>query len=137
MELREYADKLAAVLAPFSANTAERLAQLQSAALETENSISSILIDVFVDQDGEGPFEVWARFEGGSAFALDRKFDEDRHLFGVEWREDGWLPDVPARPRDWTRDDLEGAVLDAVTDWITPLIPEGSPENLWQIGATV
>ena len=66
--------------------------------------------------------------------SLWRRFDEERHLFGVEWGEEGWEPDVPGRPRGWTRDDLERAVLEAVTEWISPLIPAGSPERFWQIG---
>ncbi len=34
-----------------------------------------------------------------------------------------------------TRDDLEAAVADAVTEWITPLIPAGAPEGFWRIEA--
>ncbi|MFB9926974.1 DUF6389 family protein [Amycolatopsis halotolerans] len=112
-------------------------AQETSARLErfwTEARAEGIVIDVFVDQDGEGPFDVWARFEGADAFALDRRFDDDRHLFGVVWDEDGWVPAVPPRPRGWTRDDLEAAVVEVVTEWITPLIPAGAPEGFWRIG---
>jgi len=134
MDAREYAGKLAVVLAPFSAEAAGRLQQFQAAALEAGNGVTAILVDVFVDQDGEGPFEVWVRFEGSASFSLDRRFEEDRHLFGVEWGEEGWEPDVPARPRGWTRDDLLRAALDAVSDWVAPLLPQGAPDGFWQIG---
>ncbi len=109
--------------------------QLQAAAEQAGGGIDGIAIDVFVDQDGEGPFDVWARFEGDAAFGLDRRFDDDRRLFGVEWGEEGWEPEVPGRPRGWTRDDLERAVLDAVAEWLAPLLPLGSREGFWRVGA--
>ena len=134
MNAREYADKLGPVLATVAGEVARRLEQFHSAAEEAGDSVDRILIEVFVDQDGEGPFDVWARFDGVAAFALDRRFDEERHLFGVERGEEGWEPDVPGRPLSWTRDDLELAVVEAVTEWLSPLIPPESPEGLWQIG---
>lgn len=41
--------------------------------------------------------EAGSGVESTAAFALDRRFDEERHLFGVKWSEDGWVPDVPGR----------------------------------------
>lgn len=35
-----------------------------------------------------------------------------------------------------TRDDLEAAVADAVTEWITPLVPAGAPEGFWCVEAS-
>lgn len=134
VDARDYADELGLILVARMADVANRLARFRLAAEEAGRGVEGIMIDVFVDQDGEGPFDVWARFQGDAAFALDRRFDEERHLFGVEWGEEGWEPDVPGRPRGWTRDDLERAVLEAVTEWISPLIPAGSPERFWQIG---
>ncbi len=134
MDARDYASSLWPILAACTAEVASRLARFRLAAEEAGSDVEGIMIEVFVDQDGEGPFDVLARFDGDAAFALDRRFDEERHLFGVEWGEEGWEPDVPARPRGWTRDDLERAVLEVVTEWISPLIPEGSPEEFWQIG---
>lgn len=71
---------------------------------------------------------------GAGAFALDRRFDDERHLFGVEWGEDGWELAVPARPRGRNREDLELAVLRAGDDWIAGLLPAGSPERFWRVG---
>lgn len=135
MDARDHADALLPILAPHAQGTRDRLETFRLAAGEAGSGVEGIVVDVFVDQDGEGPFDVWARFEGDDAFALDRRFDDERHLFGVEWGEDGWEPDVPRRPLGWTRDDLERAVVGAVVAWITPLIPDGSPEGFWRIGA--
>ncbi len=134
MDAQDYLAALRPLLAARTEDAAARLERFRRAAEEAGAGIDGVLIDVFVDQDAEGPFDVWARFEGSDAFALDRRFDDDRHLFGVEWGEDGWEPDVPPRPRGWTRDDLEEAVLDAVAEWLSPLLPPGSPEGFWRIG---
>lgn len=80
---------------------------------------------MFVDQDGEGPFDVRAWFEGSDAFALDRRLDAERHLFGVVWGERDWKPAVPSRPHGWTRDELEEVVVDTVAEWLGPLVRSG------------
>ncbi|WKU02982.1 DUF6389 family protein [Micromonospora sp. HUAS LYJ1] len=133
MEARGYADELGPILATCTAEVASRLARFRSAAEEAGGGVEGILVDVFVDQDGEGPFDVWARFCGDAAFTLNQRFDGERHLFGVEWGEEGWEPDVPGRPRGWTRDDLERAVLAVVTEWISPVVPQGPPGVFWRI----
>jgi hypothetical protein len=130
-----YRGALQRILSEFSAETATRLSRLSDAADDAGAGVEGIVVDVFVDQDGEGPFDVWARFEGRDAFVLDRRFDDRRHLFGVVWGEDGWDPEVPSRPRGWTRDDLEAAVVDAVAEWIELLLPAGAPADRWRIGA--
>ncbi|WP_101844953.1 DUF6389 family protein [Zhihengliuella sp. ISTPL4] len=130
-----YACALRTVLDPESERVAAALGELHRAAVEAANGVEAILIDVFVDQDGEGPFDVWARFEGADAFELDRRLDEQRHLFGVEWTADGWEPAVPSRPRGWTRDRLEEAVLVVVAEWIEGLLPADARDGLFWVGA--
>lgn len=132
--MRDYSEHLKPILASCTENVSRQLAKFWSAATEAGDTVTGVRIDVYVDQDGEGPFDVWARFEGDAAFTLDRQFDAERHLFGVEWGEDGWEPNVPRRPRGWTRDDLERAVLEGITEWISPMVPPGSREGFWQIG---
>ena len=117
MHPSEYRAQLTRILSASSEVVAAKLVRFQ------EEATDGITIDVFVGQDGEGPFDVWARFEGADAFALDRRFDDERHLFGVVWSEDGWDPDVPARPRGWTWEELEAAIFDAVAAWLDPLVP--------------
>ncbi|MDI6022402.1 DUF6389 family protein [Leucobacter sp. UT-8R-CII-1-4] len=134
MHPQTYNDALKVILDAHSSEVAARLVRFRAAAEDAGTAIDGIILDVFVDQDGEGPFDVWARFSGPSAFKLDRQFDDDRNLFGVEWTEDGWEPNVPARPRGWTRDDLESALFEAVSEWLSPLIPLGDPEDFWRIG---
>lgn len=135
MDPRTYTDVLRPILDAHSGAVTARLARFLVAAEDAGSDIDGIILDVFVDQDGEGPFDVWARFSGQSAFKLDRQFDDERNLFGVEWTEDGWDPNVPARPRGLTRDDLERMVLEAVTEWLLPLLPQSAPEGFWRIGA--
>lgn len=134
-DAESYARTLRTVLDTESERVAAALGDLHRAAVEAENGVEAILIDVFVDQDGEGPFDVWARFEGADAFALDPRLDEQRHLFGVEWTADGWEPAVPSRPRRWTRDRLEEAVLVIVAEWIEGLLPADAKEGLFWVGA--
>ncbi|MFD2467688.1 DUF6389 family protein [Amycolatopsis silviterrae] len=134
MDTGEYRAAVTGILGSASHETAARLEKFRAAARAEGTEIDGIVIDVFVDQDGEGPFDVWARFDGRDAFVLDRRFDDARHLFGVVWGEAAWEPAVPPRPRSWTRDDLEAAVVDVVTRWIEPLLPAGEPEEFWRIG---
>jgi hypothetical protein len=126
----EYRDALRAVLDPASQPTAARLSVLHRAATV---GAEGVLIEVFVDQDAEGPFGVWARFEGADAFGLDRRIGDERELFGVVWGEDGWEPPVPSRPAGWSRDQLEDAIVAVVAEWIDPLIPKGEPALRWEI----
>ncbi|GAA3648092.1 DUF6389 family protein [Microbacterium marinilacus] len=135
MDTHDYGAAVRRILAAGSEKTAERLARFDETARGAGEGVDGIVVDVFLDQDGEGPFDVWARFEGREAFALDRRFDDDRHLFEVVWTETGWEPDVPSRPHGWSHEDLEDAVVEAVTAWIEPLIPTGSPDGFWRIGA--
>lgn len=55
---------------------------------------------------------MWARFEGADAFSLDRKLGDERELFSVIWGEEGWEPAVPSRPREWSRAQLEDAIVE-------------------------
>lgn len=125
MQTSEYRARLARILASSSDNVAGKLRRFRDAATD------AIVIDLFVEQDGEGPFDVWARFEGPDAFALDRRFDDERQLFGVVWGELGWEPDVPPRPQGWTWDELEKAVFETVAEWIEPLLPAG--DLVWEL----
>ena len=130
MGTAEYRDALRAVLESVSASTAVRLATLHRAAAA---GADGVLIEVFVEQDAEGPFSVWARFEGSDSFSLDRQLGDERELFSVIWGEEGWEPPVPARPAGWSREQLEDAVVGVVAEWIDPLIPRGTPDLRWEV----
>ncbi|PKZ63980.1 hypothetical protein CYJ73_18775 [Gordonia terrae] len=134
MDAAEYRRSLAHILAARSAVVAATLERLGGAASDVAGvKVDGVTIDVFVDQDAEGPFDVWARFEGADAFELDRRFDDERRLFGVEWGELGWEPAVPSRPRGWSRHDLEETIVDVVATWLDTLISSGP--LAWEIGS--
>lgn len=124
----EYRNTLRTVLDRSSTAVAARLATIRSAV---SGRTDCVIIDVFVDQDGEGPFDVWARFDGPDAFALDRRLADERALFGVVWGEEGWDPDVPARPSGWSRDELEEAIVGVVAEWLDGLVPVEATELDW------
>jgi hypothetical protein len=126
----DYRDALRVVLGTVSQPAATRLSALHRAATA---GADGVLIEVFVDQDAEGPFGVWARFEGADSFSLDRRLGDERELFGVIWGEEGWEPPVPARPTTWSREQLVDAIVDVVAEWIDPLIPIGSPDLRWEV----
>lgn len=125
MHPSEYRARLLRILTMRSEEVAAKLRRFRDAATD------AVVIDLFVGQDGEGPFDVWVRFEGADAFALDRRFDDERHIFGVVWGEEGWEPDVPSRPRGWSGEELEEATFETVAAWLEPLIPEGGPS--WEL----
>ncbi len=79
---------------------------------------TELVIDVFPDQDGEGTFDVWARFDGPDSIALNAPVDAHRHLFGVVHTEDGVEPDVPPPGRGFC---VQDAVVDACATWLTDL----------------
>ncbi|GAA1571691.1 DUF6389 family protein [Leucobacter aridicollis] len=136
MDQRDYETALRPMLEEHSDVARARLERFVDAATAPGGAgggVDAIVINVFVDQDGEGPFDVWARFEGRDGFALDRRFDDERELFGVVWGEQGWEPEVPDRPAGWTRDDLEDAVVAAVAAWLRPLIPAEASDVSWRI----
>jgi hypothetical protein len=125
-----YRDALRAVLDAVSQPTAVRLSVLHRAAAV---GVNGVLIEVFVDQDAEGPFGVWVRFEGADSFSLDRQLGDERELFGVIWGEEGWEPAVPSRPAEWSREQLADVIVDVVAEWIDPLIPRGTPDLRWEV----
>ncbi|UOQ57803.1 DUF6389 family protein [Leucobacter allii] len=126
----EYCVALRDVLDAVSRSTAARLSALHRAATA---GADGVLIDVFLDQDAEGPFGVSARFEGIDSFSLDRKLGDGWELFSVIWGEESWEPPVPARPADWSREQREDAIVEVVAEWIDPLIPRGTPELRWEV----
>ena len=130
MEPAEYSDALRSVLDTVSAVVSDRLAAIHHAATPRTEGI---VIDVSVDQDGEGTFGVWARFEGPDAFSLNQQIGDERELFGVIWGEEGWEPPVPHRPRKWSRVELEKAVVGVVAKWIDGLIPSAATVLAWEV----
>ncbi|MGW0041221.1 DUF6389 family protein [Rhodococcus sp. NPDC003348] len=130
MDAAEYRAEVKRILGAASADVATRLVTIHDAATERTDAV---VIDVFVGQDGEGPFDVWARFEGTDGFALGRRLDDERQLFGVTWGERGWKPEVPPCPREWTRDQLEEIIVEVVAEWLAPLIPTSSPGLRWEV----
>ncbi|MFF2273829.1 DUF6389 family protein [Agromyces sp. NPDC058136] len=132
MDASEYRIALRTVLDASSATVARQLATIGGAV---NGETDRVIIDVFVDQDGEGPFDVRARFDGPDAFALDRRFEEERALFGVLWGEEGWEPDVPARPAGWSRDELEEGVAHVVAEWLHGLIPAEASDLEWLLAS--
>ena len=132
MTTAEYRDTLAAVLREASPAAASKLAAIQRVATA---GADGVLIDVFVDEDAEGTFSVWARFEGDDSFALDRLLGEERELFSVIWGEEGWEPEVPPRPSGWSRQALTDAIVGVVAAWVDPLIPVGGPDMWWEAAA--
>lgn len=115
-----------AALRPILESTTEvASAQLRSLLDAAEEADVTLTLGVFVGQDGEGALDVYAQFEGADVFALNQRLQKERHLFGVTWTEDGWEPGVPARPRGWSRDELEDVVVDEVELWVGTLVPNG------------
>ncbi|GHH05042.1 DUF6389 family protein [Amycolatopsis oliviviridis] len=111
MDQSEYSRRLRRVLDAHSDDVAARLTKIVELIGDT---VESVQIEVFPDDDGEGTFDVWARFEGPDSFVLNKPIDEHRHLFGVVHHETGWDPDVPSLPRGLSAD----VVVDTVADWI-------------------
>lgn len=124
MSKEEY---LAALRPILDAATEAASAQLRSLLDATDEADATLTLGVFVGQDGEGPFDVYAQFEGPDVFALNQRFQKERQLFGVTWTEEGWEPQVPARPRGWSRDELEDVVVAEVERWAGSLAPNGPP----------
>jgi hypothetical protein len=130
VEATEYRDALRAVLDTASAVAAARLTAIRNTATARTDGV---IIEVFVDQDAHGTFDVWARFEGPDAFTLDRQLGDERALFGVIWGTDGWDPDVPVRPREWSRMELTDVIVDVVAEWVDTLISVGPDTLYWEV----
>ncbi|MFJ4255160.1 DUF6389 family protein [Microbacterium sp. NPDC090003] len=126
-----YADALQLVLGTHDHDVRERLALLDEVARAQGDR--DVIIEVFVDDDAEGPFDVWARLDGLNAFELEPLLGDRRHLFGVAWTEDGWEPPVPGSPRGWSRDQLQEAVIDTVAHWLSDLLPADRAGVDWTV----
>ncbi|MFI6303128.1 DUF6389 family protein [Amycolatopsis thailandensis] len=111
MDHAEYSNRLRHVL---DAHSEDVIARLRAIVKAIGGTVESVQIEVFPDADGEGTFDVWARFDGPDSFVLNKPIDEHRHLFGVVHHETGWEPEVPPLPRDLSAD----VVVDTVADWI-------------------
>lgn len=107
----DYRGRLRRVLDAHSADVAARLKAVVGAIGDT---VESVQVEVFPDQDGEGTFDIWARFEGPDSYVLNKPIDEHRHLFGVVHEETGWDPGVPPLPRGLSAD----LTVDTVVDWL-------------------
>ncbi|MFK0403899.1 DUF6389 family protein [Microbacterium sp. NPDC090225] len=126
-----YADALHLVLAAHDDEVRERLRLLDEVARAQGDR--DVVVEVFVDDDAEGPFDVWARLDGLNAFELEPLLGDRRHLFGVTWHEHGWEPAVPEPPRGWSRDQLQEAVIDAVSTWLSALLPADGRALDWTV----
>jgi hypothetical protein len=131
MTVSRYADALRATLDAHSDDVRERLAFLGDVARAQGDR--DVIVEVFVDDDAEGPFDVWARIDGFNAFELEPLLADRRHLFGVTWLEDGWEPSVPDAPRGWSRDRLQEAVIDTVASWLSDLLPADRAGFDWAV----
>lgn len=118
MDLAAYAAALRGVLATRTDDVTARLRRMAEVAAGPDGArVRGIVVDVFPDQDGEGTFDVWARFEGPDLFALNKPIDDVRHLFGVVHTETGLEPDVPEPPVGVAPFDLADAIAEVVTAW--------------------
>lgn len=131
MTADDYTDSLRAVLSTTDDDVRRRLALIADAA--DDGAIDVVVLDVFVDDDAEGPFDVWARFEGESVFVTQQRLGDERQLVDVVWSEHGWTPAVPARPSDWSRSDLLAAIIDVVATWLAPLLPASAAARSWSL----
>ncbi|MFE9014516.1 DUF6389 family protein [Streptomyces cyaneofuscatus] len=127
-----YRAELRRVLDTASPDVARRLAAIRDTATERTDGV---VIDVFPDQDGEGTFAVWARFEGGDAFTLDRRLGDERQLLAVVCSEHGWTPPVPDRPASWSTAHLGDVLFDVVAEWLDALVPPGGTGLYWEVTA--
>lgn len=130
MEATEYRDSLRSVLDTTSSVVESRLAAMRAAATA---HAEGIVIDVSVDQDGEGTFGVWARFDDPDAFSLNQQIGDERELFSMIWGEEGWEPPVPTRPREWSRTELEKVIVGVGAEWIGALVPPTASELHWEV----
>jgi len=111
-----YRRRLRDVLDAHGSELDRRLRAIAAAATGPQaERVTGLAVEVFLDQDGEGAFDVWARFEGADSFALNRPVDGVRHLFGVVHGERGLEPDVPPLGAGF---DGGAVVLDVVTSWV-------------------
>lgn len=122
-------------LRPLLAAESERAAAVLQRMADAAEGHHDIVIEVFLEQDAEGPFTIMARFDGPDDFALNRRFDDERGLFDVIWGETGWEPDVPERPDEWTFDDLETVLVEQAAEWLAPLIPADPAGIRWEVSS--
>lgn len=122
-------------LRPLLEGASERAADVLQRMADASEGRHDIVIEVFLEQDAEGPFTIMARFDGPDAFALNRRFDHERGVFDVIWGETGWEPDVPERPDEWTFDDLEAVLVELAAEWLAPLIPADPVGSRWEVAS--
>ncbi|MBU2694376.1 DUF6389 family protein [Pimelobacter sp. 30-1] len=119
MDRDAYLPALRRILDTRTADVTARLRRVAEVAAGPDGAgVQGIVVDVFPDQDGEGTFDVWVRFEGPDFFALNKPIDDVRHLFGVVHTEDGLEPEVPEPYGGGTAFDPGEAIVEVVTAWI-------------------
>lgn len=122
-------------LRPLLAAESERAAHVLQRMADAAQGRHDIVIEVFLEQDAEGPFTIMARFDGPDGFALDRRFDDERGVFDVVWGETAWEPDVPERPEEWTFDELEEVLVELAAEWLAPLVPADPAGIRWEVAS--
>lgn len=131
MDEETYRERLGRVLADHTEDLAARLRTIaEVAAGPAGEPVAGIAVEVFPGDDDEGAFNVWARFDGPDAFALNRPIDDVRHLFGVTYGEHGFEPDVPAPGLGRPGFDVGEVIVEVVASWVAPVWADLAPPAL-------
>jgi hypothetical protein len=111
----EYIQQVQDVLSGHSEQAAARLTA--ALTLVSENA-RKVLIEIFVDQDGEGFLDVRVSLDGPDLFALNRAIASHAVLFGIRMTESGLDPALPLMEPGGESFSVQDALVDCAASWI-------------------
>lgn len=120
MTQSEYKSELRDVLKAHSQSASKKIALLLE---NLPSEAKSLEFGVFPAQDGDGTFDVMASLTGPDLYVLNRKVQDYRSLFEVNYTPAGLktgapIFDVIDDPPDF---DVNDAIVDTVAEWLSEL----------------
>ncbi len=120
MDIGEYCQAVRGVLGEYRTSVVFKVANVIK--LMPANT-RSLVLEIFVDQDGEGFLKIMASLDGPDLYVLNKQIAPDAELFTTRMTEAGFVPPLPLMGRNESFD-VNDALTDCAAEWLQSLCSE-------------
>jgi len=122
----EYIQQVQAIL---TEHTAQAVARLSSALKVVPSTARKVVIEIFVDQDGEGFLDVRVALDGPDLVALNRAITSHAELFKTRMTQSGLDPALPLMEPGGEAFSVHDALTDCAASWLSSVWREVDRRN--------
>src|SRR5258708_7724170 len=122
----DYIQKVEGVL---NEHTQRAASQLAAALALVPPKTRKVLIEIFVDQDGEGFLTVRVTLEGPDLFVLNRAIAAHAELFGTRMTQSGLDPALPLMEPGSEAFSVHDALADCASAWVASVWRQAGRET--------